>query len=212
MYTPPSFREDDLDTLHALMRRHGFATLFTTGPHGPLATHLPFVLDAARGRYGTLVAHMVRANPHWQAFDGRTESLVVFLGPHAYISPAWYDSPAAVPTWDYAAVHVRGVPRVLSDAAALRAHLHELMARSEAAANSGWDPAHAEPLIDAQIGAIVGFELPIARIDGKLKFNQNRSLRDRAGVLAAMERSSAPDAREIADIMRAALPEDMEAE
>lgn len=208
---PQSFREDDLATLHALMRRYAFATLFTQTDAGPLATHIPLVLHEKDGRLGTLVGHVARANPHWRALDGRRESLVVFLGPHSYISPAWYAQPVAVPTWNYAAIHALGVPRITQDRAALRAHVDELVQRYEGDGVHGWDPASAEPVIEPQLGAIVGFEMEITRLEGKLKFNQNRSRADRAGVVAALEAAGDTAQRDVAEIMRRMLESEPDA-
>ncbi len=205
MYTPRSFREDDPAVLFQLMRDYPFATLFGAGDDGPLATHLPFLVEPERGPKGTLVAHMARANPHWRTFDGRSEVLVTFIGPNAYISPAWYKQKVTVPTWNYAAVHAYGVPRLVEDAAVVRAQLEELVRIQEAHVAEPWDPASAEPAMESKLQAIVGFEIPITRLEGKLKFNQNRSIEDRQGVVAALERESDLRLRAVAEIMRAML-------
>ena len=105
MYIPESFRESHLATLHAFIRQNSFGTLVSEQDGELVASHLPFLLDPERGPYGTLVAHMARANPHWQAFDGDAEALAIFQGPHAYISPSWYATEQSVPTWNYTAVH-----------------------------------------------------------------------------------------------------------
>jgi len=202
MYTPRSFREEDPAVLFDLMRRHSFATLFGAAPEGPIATHLPFMVEPERGDRGVLVAHMARANPHWRTFDGESEALVTFLGPHAYISPSWYAEKVTVPTWNYAAVHVYGVPRVVEDAAVLREQVERLVHLHEAYVPEPWDVANAEPLMESQLRAIVGFEIPIRRMEGKLKFNQNRSREDREGVVAALEKESEPALRAVAAIMR----------
>ena len=108
MYVPAAFREDRIEVLHALMREHSFATVVSNGESGLVATHLPILLDAGRGPRGTLVGHMARANPHWQSFREDVEILIIFQGPHAYISPSWYTTSLAVPTWNYAAIHAYG--------------------------------------------------------------------------------------------------------
>src|ERR1700680_4492985 len=112
MYIPERFREDDKAILKTFIREHSFGILVTQGDDAPCATHLPFLYNAERGHYGLLSAHMARANPQWQSFASEREALVIFQGPHAYISPSWYDVAASVPTWNYAAVHVYGIPRV----------------------------------------------------------------------------------------------------
>src|SRR5215467_5979107 len=128
MYIPKHFREDDLNTLHSLMRTYSFATLITQHEGIPFASHLPFILDTERGPYGTLLAHMARPNPQWHDLTGEQEVLVIFQGPHAYISPSWYDVELSVPTWNYATVHAYGHPRIIDDQTELLAHLRILIA------------------------------------------------------------------------------------
>lgn len=202
MYTPPSFREEDPTILHDLIRRNNFGILFSAGPDGPVATHLPFSLDAGRGEHGTLVAHMARANPHWKSLAPDQEVLVVFAGPHAYVSPTWYAEPVAVPTWNYAAVHVYGVPRLVADMDVLRGQVEQLVQEHEAHRAPPWDMAAAEPRMEGLLKAIVGFEIPIARVEGKMKFNQNRSREDREGVVRALEAERDPMAQAVVEIMR----------
>ncbi len=113
MYTPDTFREDQLPLMHDLMRQYSFALLATADDNVPTVTHLPVFLLAGEGEYGTLYAHLAKANPQWKHFENQTESLVVFQGPHAYISPNWYADNPSVPTWNYAAVHAYGVPHIL---------------------------------------------------------------------------------------------------
>ena len=207
MYTPRSFREEDPEVLHDLIRRHGFGVLFAHGPGGPTATHLPFVLDIAEDGTRTLVAHMARANPQWKDFQARQQVLVVFQGAHSYISPTWYQEPVAVPTWNYAAVHVYGVPRLVEDPAVLRTQVEALVRQYEGPGPDGWDMAPAEPKMEALLRAIVGFEIPVDRMEGKWKFNQNRSREDREGVVRALEGAEDPLVRETAEIMRRGLEE-----
>ena len=201
MYTPPSFREEDRAVLHDLIRRFNFGTLVSAGSRGLSATHLPFSLEEGPDGRGTLVAHMARANPQWKDF-GADEVLAVFQGPHAYISPTWYQEPIAVPTWNYAAVHVYGVPRLVEDPGVLRAQVEGLVREHEAHRDPSWDMAAAEPKMEALLKAIVGFEIPIHRMEGKLKFNQNRSSADQEGVIRALEGDADPLARGTAEIMR----------
>ena len=205
MYTPRSYRNDDLPELHALIRRYNFATLFTHRDGESFATHLPFMIDADRGPQGTLIAHMARANPHWRAFAGAAPSLVVFIGPHSYISPAWYRHQETVPTWNYAVVHATGTPRIVSADPAMREMVMRLVDEHEAPLGHPWDVAQAEAVMDVELKGIVGFEIPIERIEGKFKLNQNRAREDQEGVARALEASDDPSAREIARLMRARL-------
>lgn len=201
MYTPGSFRERELPKLHALMRRYNFAVMFSQHEGVPVATHLPFLVDETRGEHGTLVAHIARANPHWKKFNEQTEVLVVFQGAHAYISPSYYTNQATVPTWNYAAVHVYGMPVLVHDPAALRPIVDTLVEIHETAIHSSWDRGLAEPEMDIDLQAIVGIEIPIRRMEGKYKFNQNRSLADQMGVIRALEHSPDPMERDVAAIM-----------
>ena len=201
MYTPASFKLSDPPRLHALMRRYPFALVLTTKGDEVAATHLPLMLDTERGTHGTLLAHMARANPHWQLFDGQSETLVVFTGAHAYISPSWYESPVTVPTWNYTVVHARGRPVIVYNKARVRAMLDLLVAEHEAHERLPWSAAQAAGYIDEQINHIVAFEIPIERLEGKFKLNQNRSRADQQGVVRALAGSGDPLKREIADLM-----------
>jgi transcriptional regulator len=201
MYNPRSYRNENPGELFALIRRYNFATLFTHRGGESFATHLPFMVDAERGARGTLIAHMAKANPHWRAFAGAPPSLVVFMGPHAYISPAWYEEQETVPTWNYAVVHAGGTPRLV-DEEALRAMVLRLVDTHEAPLGRPWDLRKAESVMDVELKAIVGFEIPIDRLEGKFKLNQNRSRADQEGVVRALEASADPSEREVARMMR----------
>ena len=218
MYIPKTFREDDLGQLQALMWRYSFAILVTQNasshstssgqagaePGGaPFATHLPFVLDAERGPYGTLLAHMARANPQWQSFGEGREALVIFQGPHAYISPSWYDVEPSVPTWNYAAVHAYGVPRIVEDTAALDRMLHDLVDVNEAAFEQPWELRLPDDYMRGKLRAIVGFEIEITRLEGKLKMSQNRTGRERERVAAALRQHGDRSGADTAEMMDA---------
>lgn len=207
MYLPRHFTENDPETLRAFVEANDFAVLVATREGRPEAAHLPMILDAARGPHGTLLAHVARANPIWRAFDGRTEALAVFHGAHAYVSPTWYadGGAAAVPTWNYAAVHAYGAPRVVDDPAAARAVLAKLTALYEKGPGA-WTMDFAAKTVEAMLPGIVAFEMPVARMEGKWKLSQNRTADDRAGVIAALERSSDANARATATLMRAREP------
>ena len=202
MYIPESFRESDPELLYELMRSHSFATLFNVGDAGPMATHLPMMVDPDAGENGLLIGHMARANPQWRAFNADSEVLVCFLGPHSYISPAWYQDQDTAPTWNYAAVHVYGVPRLVEDRAVLRQQLRTLIATHEAGVAEEWDSARAEPSLAQDLDWLVGFEIPIRRVECTLKLNQNRSMDDRMGVVGALGRQSDSRARSVAEWMR----------
>jgi len=178
MYLPAAFRETRLEVVHGLIQANSFGTLVSQLNGELFATHIPFLLDAERGPNGTLRGHIARANPHWQAFSGQ-ESLAMFQGPHAYISPAWYVAEEAVPTWNYAVVHAYGAPRVIEDPAAVREVLEETVNSFD---TEGWSTARVdEDYIARMARAIVAFEMPISRLQGKRKLGQNRPAEDARG-------------------------------
>ncbi len=205
MYTPDAFKETNVKRLHALMRDFPFALLLTAHDGEIATTHLPFMVDEKHGRYGTLLAHMARANPHWQLFDGQRGALVIFTGAHAYISPSWYESPVTVPTWNYTVVHAHGRPVILRDRIRVRAMLERLVAEHEACMDPPWSTAQADRYVDKQLDYIVAFEMAVERLEGKFKLNQNRSRGDQEGVVRALADSDDPLQREVAELMRTHL-------
>lgn len=202
MYTPRSFKNDDSETLHAMIRAYNFGLLVSHDDAGPTATHLPFMIDSARGENGTLIAHMARANPHWKAWTEDTVLLAVFQGPHTYISPAWYVEQETVPTWNYAAVHAYGRPQLIHDTDRLKDMVVALVDIQEAQIGRPWDTAKMEGSMETDLKAIVGIEMPIDRLEGKYKFNQNRSVDDQASVVQALGGADDPMQRAVADIMK----------
>ena len=202
MYLPKSFEVTDSDKLAEIMRRFSFATMITTADGVPFATHLPILHRAQPGTAGVLVGHVARANPQWQHFANSTESLAIFAGPHAYVSPTWYATELAVPTWNYIAVHVYGVPRVIDDEPWLVALLDEMVERYEANRPQPWPNQLPEDFRRNLLKSIVGFEMPITRIEGKFKLSQNRPEQDRNNVVRELSGSSNPEARAVGDWMR----------
>lgn len=187
MYNPKHFRADDVAQMHDLIRRYSFAILVTQHEGAPFATHLPFLLDERRGPYGTLLAHLARPNPQWRDLASGQEALAIFQGPHAYISPSWYGVAPSVPTWNYAAVHAYGTARIVDDPAELRTMLARLVDENEARFEQPWRMDLPEDYMDRMMRGVVGFEIAIARLEGKLKMSQNRSADDRRRVVEALE-------------------------
>jgi transcriptional regulator len=190
MYRPHHFREDRIEVLHAAIRAHPLATLVTAGPAGLQANHIPFLIEDG-GRFGVLRAHLARANEQLAALREGADTLVVFQGPQAYVSPSWYATKAethkVVPTWNYVAVHCWGAPRVIDDAGWLRGLIGRLTEAQEQRRAEPWAVEDApEDFIAAQIKGIAGLEIPIDRLEGKWKASQNRSDADRAGVAAGL--------------------------
>lgn len=201
MYMPPGFRQDDLETLHKLMQDYSFATMVTQHQGTPLATHLPFVLAPDEGPYGTLYGHMARPNPQWQDFDANPEVLVIFQGPHTYISPSWYEVELSVPTWNYAVVHAYGSPRLITEYGALCSMLDRLVRTHEAQFPEPWLFQLPDDYVRKMVQGIVGFALPISRVEGKFKMSQNRSTTDQKRVAATLAASGDPMHTAVAELM-----------
>jgi transcriptional regulator len=202
MYLPKSFQIEDLPELHGFMQAYNFATLVTQHAGAPFASHLPFMLDAGRGPQGTLLAHLARANPQWRDFAAG-EVLVIFQGPHAYISPSWYATHPSVPTWNYAVVHAYGVPRIIEDHDTLHHMLAKLVDTHEAGFTQPWRMDLPHDYLDKMMRAVVGFEIEITRLEGKLKLSQNRSEQDQHQVAEALGQSEHPLDRGVAELMEA---------
>ena len=211
MYIPKFNAVTDTALLFDLMRAFSFATLVTTHEGAPFATHLPFLIYPERGQQGTLVAHMARGNAQWRDLasaeaEGR-EALVIFQGAHTYISPSWYADHAQdrmnVPTWNYMVVHAYGVPSVIEDETRVRGELRALVDQHEAGFETPWTMDLPEDYLRKQVGAIVAFEMPITRLEGKFKLSQNRSLGDQMRVIERLLASEDPNAREVGAAMRA---------
>lgn len=208
MYIPRSFAEDDRPTLLAFVDAHPLAVLVTSSPaDGLIATHLPLALDRAAGPNGTLIGHLARANPQARCVpDGGADALVIFAGPDAYVTPAWYATKAetgrVVPTWNYVAVHASGTLHLRDDPRWLREHLELLTNRHESDRSHPWQVSDApDDYIAQQMQAIVGVELRIDRLEGKWKMSQNRSDADIAGVIRGLGASSAPRDQAVAAIV-----------
>jgi transcriptional regulator len=205
VYVPAHFRLDDPAVLRAFMRAHAFATLVTVVDGAPFATHLPVLVDDdERGEAGTglvLRAHVARANPQWQTLEEQ-DALVMFTGPHAYVSPSWYTVVPSVPTWNYTAAHAYGRGRILTERDDVLDLLRRLTDKEEAGFARPWSVDRlSDEYVDTMMRAIVAFAIPVARIEGKYKLSQNRSADDRAGVTEALARSSDGTARDVATLM-----------
>jgi len=201
MYIPPAFAVTDHDTLFDLIEQNSFGLLVSQRNGEPFATHLPLLVDRCSAPSGKLIGHMARANPHWQSFDGMHEGLIIFSGPHAYISPSWYATSPAVPTWNYAAVHVYGTPRLL-EADQLSGLLARLVSHYEAGNERPWQYDLPEDYRQRMERAVVGVEVPITRIEGKFKLGQNRTVEDRRGMLTRLKVGHA-DGQALAAFMEA---------
>lgn len=202
MYVPASFRVDDPAALHALMRRHSFATLVTAGEE-PCVTHLPLLLDVNDGAGGTLIGHFARPNPHCQLDHLGLASVAIFHGPHAYISPAWYRSGSpAVPTWNYATVHAWGKLSLLCEPADVAAVLEQTLAVYESPLPTPWVNPLPRETMDKLIASVVAFRMPIERVEAKFKLGQNRAVVDQLGFIEALEAAGDAESAALAAFAR----------
>lgn len=201
MYVPPAYRETHAEVLHALVRAHPLGTLVTAGAAGLTANLIPFDLVETAGGM-VLRAHLARANPQCDDLRAGAETLVIFQGPEAYVTPSWYAAKAehgrVVPTWNYAVVQVRGRPLVFDAPDWLAAQVGRLTEGHEAGRAHPWAVSDApEAYITGQLRAIVGLEIPIERIEGKWKMSQNRSEADRSGVAEGLRAEGAEAAADL---------------
>ncbi|RWQ66223.1 FMN-binding negative transcriptional regulator [Mesorhizobium sp.] len=192
MYTKPEFAPLSQDDVFGLIEAAAFATVVTSGPQGLVASHLPIVLDRERGTNGTLVSHLARQNPHSALISEGRETIAIFHGPHGYISPSWYPrNPArdSAPTWNFAVVHCHGRPARLDDHATAR-HLLRLVDVLEKDRADRWRMRELGPGgMERRIPHILGFDLPIERLEAKFKMGQDERLYDTNAAIGTLERS-----------------------
>ncbi|MDW5264880.1 MULTISPECIES: FMN-binding negative transcriptional regulator [Acidobacteriaceae] len=198
MYIPKANEENRLEVLHDLIESHPLASLVTMTSSGLFASHLPMVLERKLGTHGLLKGHLSRANKQWRDFQPAVEALAIFSGPEHYITPSWYaekeETGKVVPTWNYAVVHVYGHLKVIEDPAWLLEHLNALTTVHESTFPTPWQVSDAPAdYVESLLKGIVGLELPIERIEGKWKASQNRSERDRAGIIEGLEELETPE-------------------
>lgn len=201
MYVPPHFAVADLDALHDAIERYSFAILISQSGGEPFASHLPLLLDRESGPRGMILGHMARANPQWKEAAGQ-RVLAIFSGPHVYVSPRWYEAAAVVPTWNYVAVHAYGQLELLEDAADVAVLLDRTVERYEASQPEPWRLNEPAEFVERLRRQIVGFRIPIERLEGKWKLNQNHPEERRRKVIATLERRGDENSSEIARLMR----------
>jgi len=193
MYTPAHFAETDRARIEAVIRDNAFGTLVSVVDGRAQASHIPFLYDSERG---VLQGHVARANPQWETLDSAQDVLVIFQGPHAYISPTWYTRPG-VPTWNYVTVHVHGRATTFEEPGRLRALVEALSSRYEAPGDAAWSGEYNPRML----GMIVGFEIAIDDIQAKFKLSQNRSVEDRRAVVDALRSTGDPERERLAALM-----------
>jgi transcriptional regulator len=203
MYNPKHFQQQDLVALRELIRAYGFATLISHREGEFMVSHIPILLDDQSAPHGKLIGHLARANPHWQILAKGGQALAIFQGPHSYVSPSWYEHPnRMVPTWNYVVAHVHGTPRIVDDRQQLKQMQRALVHQYESGFDKPWTMDLPDDFLDAQLNAIVGFEIDIERIEGKFKLSQNRTLVDQQRVIAALEKQPDPMSQQMAKFMQ----------
>jgi transcriptional regulator len=208
MYLPVDFAEKRVPVLHDTIRQTKLGTLVTLGDTGLEASHVPMLIDPEPAPYGTLTGHISRVNPQWCGAAAGVQALAIFLGPDAYVSPAWYatkrQTGRVVPTWNYVAIHAYGEIRFFDEPERLLQLVTRLTETHEAGRPEPWSVTDAPPeFIRVQLKGIVGFELPIARLEGKWKMSQNRPAQDRAGATEGLRREGGPREAAVAALMAA---------
>lgn len=206
MYIPAHFRESDPQKLFDFIEQHSFGLLVSQLDGEPFATHLPFLLDRQSGLHGTLIGHVARANPHWETID---TVLAIFSGPHAYISPTWYEAENVVPTWNYTAVHAYGKLHVIEDHAATVQVVRDMVAYYEASLPQPWTIREGDEFVDKLARSIVAFRIPIACIEGKWKLNQNQPRERREKVIRTLQSRDNKNESDIAETMANMLKDDL---
>ncbi|HEX8697606.1 MAG TPA: FMN-binding negative transcriptional regulator [Myxococcaceae bacterium] len=203
MYLPRHFQEQDPKQLLSIMQRYSFATLVTVDEGAPYASHLPMLVDPGpEGTPTRLVSHMAKANPQWRAFSEDKDVLVIFQGPHSYVSPSWYVTQPNVPTWNYAVVHAYGRPRTITEPEESLRILRATVDTYEAGFAKPWSLEQVGDYAQRLLPGIVAFEIRLSRLEGKFKLNQNRAPEDRRAVMERLEASEDLEQRAVGALMR----------
>ncbi|MGA8151450.1 MAG: FMN-binding negative transcriptional regulator [Terriglobales bacterium] len=203
MYVPKHFREDSWNEIRKVIDQNSFATVVSCSAGVPVATHAPLrLVEPTPGKFA-LQGHFARANPHWRVLVNEQKALVIFAGPHSYVSPRWYRQ-LNVPTWNYVAVHVYGKPRLVSDPPELRELMTGLVNRYEGHVEAerrytveGLPPDY----LESQMRGIVGFEISVDEVQASFKLSQNRTQEDHDNVIIELRKSDDQDAQRIAQAM-----------
>lgn len=205
MFVPPAFSEHDLSKLHQFIVQNSFGMIVSQVDGLPFATHIPVLLRPAEGRYGALVGHFARANPQWEQIAGQT-AMAVFTGPHAYVSPTWYEAEHVVPTWNFTAVHAYGRVELIEGGEPLLDILRDSVRAYEHGMPRPWTLDVSGTFVERMMGQIVGCRLDIERIEGKFKLSQNHPVERRRKVIRSLEGQGDENSLAIAKLMRRTLP------
>lgn len=201
VYTPKSFRIDDPTAALDFIEQQGFAIVTSQIDGDPVATHCPMHLIGGQ-ETPTLFGHFAKANPHCKALAKNSTLLCIFAGPHTYISPQWYKTHPAVPTWNYTTVHITGTPTIIDDPETLKHHLLTLTRLHDKASPDTLNSLMPEKFMQGMVKGLVGFTLPVSNIQMQCKLSQNRSIEDQQSVITQLEQSTSSDSLAVADAMR----------
>lgn len=217
MYIRKDHQQNDHEAMLSLIDANPLGAWVCHTASGLVANHIPFLLDRAKGPHGTLIGHVSRANNVWRELKISQPCVVMFQGPQAYITPSWYPNKQqhgeVVPTWNYVVTHAHGDARAIEDEDWLRIMLDQLVSSTEAAQSNPWDVSDAPPsYIKQLLRAIVGIEIPIARIEGKLKASQDEAMIDRVGTVSGLRKLTNDGAQSMAILVQQAIDGDIAAE
>lgn len=204
MYLPKHYAVTDRQQLHDFIKGNGFGILFSGNGPEPVASHLPFILDESAGEQGTLLSHMAGANRQWRHADGQ-QVLTVFQGPHTYVSPTWYQDPETVPTWNYVAVHVYGILKIVQDQERIQNILARITDYYEASLPQPWQAEFTSEYAQQMVKRIVAFEIEIDKMQGKWKLNQNHPEERRRRVVDVLKTMPDDNSRGIVTLMEPGL-------
>ncbi len=205
IYTPKHYHEDREDLIFEVIRNNNFATLISIISDDPIISHLPVLLDNSKN---TLLSHCARANPHWKYFKDGNPVTVIFNGPHAYISPAWYKpDPDNVPTWNYIAVHVKGVARIIEDSHEAWISMNKLVQHYESLYETGWSlPSEPNETLKNDLArGITVFEISMEHVEAKFKLSQKQDLQDRNSVIYNLQSIAGENGKYLAEYMKRVL-------
>mgnify|MGYP000002830815 FL=1 len=204
MYVPRHYAVTDRQQLHDFIKGNGFGIMFSGNGPEPVASHLPFILDESAGEQGTLLSHMAGANRQWRHADGQ-QVLTVFHGPHTYVSPTWYQDPETVPTWNYVAVHVYGILKVVQDQERIQNILARITDYYEASLPQPWKAEFTSEYAQQMVKRIVAFEIEIDKMQGKWKLNQNHPEERRRRVVDVLKTMPDDNSQGIVTLMEPGL-------
>lgn len=203
IYIPQYYKEMDLDKLVAFMKKYDFATIISSDDQKPIATHLPFLIEQ-NGDTIKIKSHMAKANVQWRSFNKAKEVLVIFQGPHSYISPKFYDSALSVPTWNYASIHVYGTPYLEEDNSSTLDLLRETIVNYESSFEDAYNKIPLE-YKNKLVKELVGFSIHVTKVEGAFKLSQDKSTEEQERIANSLLSSEDTVISDIGKLMKGNL-------